>query len=60
MKNKLTHFAIHVNNMIEEVKSNGGKILSLKTALPYIGWIARFLDTEGNLIFGMQYDDSAR
>jgi predicted enzyme related to lactoylglutathione lyase len=31
-----------------------------KTAIPYVGYIAKFLDTEGNLICGMQYDNSAR
>ncbi|NHE55963.1 VOC family protein [Cyclobacterium plantarum] len=30
-----------------------------KTAIPNVGWIAKFLDTEGNLICAMQYDDSA-
>jgi len=30
-----------------------------KTAIPYVGYIAKFLDTEGNLICAMQYDNSA-
>jgi uncharacterized protein len=50
----------NIDDIIEKVKSNGGKILMPKTSIPYVGWIAKFLDTEGNLICGMQYDNSAR
>jgi len=50
----------NIDEIIEKVKSNGGEILMPKTAIPYVGWIAKFLDTEGNLICGMQYDNSAR
>jgi predicted enzyme related to lactoylglutathione lyase len=50
----------NIDETIEKVKSNGGQILMLKTAIPYVGFIAKFLDTEGNLICGMQYDNSAR
>ncbi len=31
-----------------------------KRAIPYVGWIAKFLDTEGNLICAMQYDNTTR
>ena len=50
----------NIDDIIEKVKNNGGKILMPKTPIPYVGWIAKFLDTEGNLICGMQYDNSAR
>ena len=50
----------NIDEIIEKVKNNGGKILMPKTPIPYVGWIAKFLDTEGNLICGMQYDNSAR
>jgi predicted enzyme related to lactoylglutathione lyase len=50
----------NIDETIEKVKSNGGQILMPKTAIPYVGYIAKFLDTEGNLICGMQYDNSAR
>ena len=50
----------NIEDIIEKVKSNGEKILMPKTPIPYVGWIAKFLDTEGNLICGMQYDNSAR
>jgi uncharacterized protein len=50
----------NVDNIIKQVKNNGGKILMPKTAIPHVGWIAKFLDTEGNLICAMQYDNSAK
>ncbi len=50
----------NIDDTIEKVKSNGGQVLMTKTAIPYVGYIAKFLDTEGNLICGMQYDNSAR
>lgn len=49
-----------IDDTIERVKNNGGQILMSKTAIPYVGWIAKFLDTEGNLICSMQYSNSAR
>ncbi len=49
-----------IDAIIEKVKINGGQILMPKTAIPYVGWIAKFLDTEGNLICGMQYNNTAR
>jgi uncharacterized protein len=50
----------NVDEIIEKVKHNGGQILMPKTAIPYVGWIAKFLDTEGNLLCAMQYDNNAR
>ena len=49
-----------IDDIIEKVISNGGQILMAKTAIPYVGWIVKFLDTEANLICAMQYDNSAR
>ena len=50
----------NIEEIIEKVKSNGGQVVMPKTTIPYVGYIAKFLDTEGNLICGMQYDNSAR
>lgn len=50
----------NIDETINKVKANGGQVLMLKTAIPYVGYIAKFLDTEGNLICAMQYDNSAR
>jgi len=50
----------NVDAIVEKVKNNGGKIIMPKTAIPYVGWVAKFLDTEGNLVCVMQYDNSAK
>ena len=50
----------NIDETIEKVTSNGGQVVMPKTVIPYVGYIAKFLDTEGNLICGMQYDNSAR
>lgn len=50
----------NVDEIVERVKNSGGQVLMPKTAIPYVGWIAKFLDTEGNLICAMQYDNNAR
>jgi len=50
----------NIDEIIEKVKSNAGQILMPKTAIPFVGYIAKFLDTEGNLICGIQYDPTAR
>ncbi len=47
----------NIDDLIERVKQNGGTIVMPKTAIPYVGWIVKFLDTEGNLICGIQYDN---
>ena len=50
----------NIDEIIEKVKNNAGQILMPKTAIPYVGYIAKFLDTEGNLICGIQYDPTAK
>ncbi|MBK8848432.1 MAG: VOC family protein [Bacteroidetes bacterium] len=50
----------NIDDIIEKVNANGGQVLMPRTAIPYVGWIAKFLDTEGNLICAMQYDNTAR
>lgn len=50
----------NIDEIIEKVKGNGGQVVMPKTAIPFVGYIAKFLDTEGNLICAMQYDNSAR
>lgn len=50
----------NIEGIIEKVKASGGQVLMPKTVIPYVGWVAKFLDTEGNLICGIQYDKSAR
>lgn len=50
----------NIDMIIERVLGNGGQVVMPKTTIPYVGYIAKFLDTEGNLICGMQYDSNAR
>lgn len=50
----------NIDDIIEKVKSNSGQVLMPKTTIPYVGYVAKFLDTEGNLICGIQYDPTAR
>jgi len=46
----------NIEEIVDRVKKNGGQVLMQKTAIPHVGWVAKFLDTEGNLICAMQYD----
>lgn len=50
----------NLDAIIDRVQKGGGDIKMPKTAIPYVGWIAKFLDTEGNLVCAMQYDQTAR
>ncbi|HEX2846137.1 MAG TPA: VOC family protein [Chitinophagaceae bacterium] len=49
-----------IEDIIKKVKHKGGQILMPKTAIPYVGWIIKFLDTEGNLVCAMQTDAGAK
>lgn len=49
-----------VDEIVRKVEGGGGQILMPKTAIPYVGWIVKFLDTEGNLICAMQTDPTAK
>jgi uncharacterized protein len=42
------------------VEANSGKIVMKKAAIPGVGWIVKFLDTEGNLACVVQSDAAAR
>ncbi len=41
------------------VEAAGGKTLMPRTAIPHVGWIAKFLDPEGNLFAAIHYDSDA-
>ena len=49
---------------VEEVARNveraGGTVLMQKTAIPGVGWIVKFLDTEGNLCCATSNDLTAK
>lgn len=49
-----------VDSIVKKVEAGGGRIVMPKTAIPYVGWIVKFLDTEGNLVCAMQTDPGAK
>jgi predicted enzyme related to lactoylglutathione lyase len=48
-----------VEETIRAVEAAGGKTLMPKTAIPHVGWVAKFLDPEGNLFAAITYDQTA-
>ncbi len=42
-----------------EVEANGGKIIRPRMAVPGVGWMAYFKDTEGNTFGLMESDETA-
>lgn len=50
----------NVDEIVKKVENKDGQILMPKTAIPFVGWIVKFLDTEGNLVCAMQYDNTVR
>lgn len=49
----------NLDNYIKKVNDNGGKIVVEKQAVPGVGWLCYFKDTEGNLFGMMQTDRNA-
>lgn len=49
-----------VDEYVKKVEGNGGSIVRPKIAIPGVGWMAYFKDTEGNLFGMMERDDSAQ
>ena len=53
--------AVHdVDATAKAVEANGGKIVMPKAAIPDVGWVVKFLDSEGNLACAVQYDAAAK
>ena len=48
-----------LDKTISAVQANGGSIAMEKMAVPTVGWLAYFKDTEGNLFGAMQADEAA-
>jgi uncharacterized protein len=42
------------------VIQRGGKIVMPRTAVPGVGWLIKFLDTEGNLVCAIKFDPAAQ
>ena len=49
-----------IDAIIEKIKERDGKITFPKTAIPGVGYLAYFKDTEGNTFGMMQADSSAK
>lgn len=49
-----------VDEFLEKVKANGGKVISPKVAVPGVGYMAYCEDTEGNIFGIMQADRAAK
>jgi predicted enzyme related to lactoylglutathione lyase len=48
-----------VDDVTAQITANGGTVAFPKMAVPHIGWLAYFKDTEGNTFGTMQSDPSA-
>ncbi len=46
-----------VDETADLVVDAGGKILMPKTEVPHVGWLIKFLDSEGNIVCAMQYQE---
>jgi predicted enzyme related to lactoylglutathione lyase len=49
----------NIEETIRLVEVAGGKLVMARTAIPHVGWIAKFLDPEGNLFAAISYDGDA-
>lgn len=49
-----------VDAVARDVEANGGKIVMAKAAIPSVGWIVKFMDSEGNLACAVHYDAAAK
>ena len=50
----------NIDKVIKKIESNGGEIVRDKHAVPGVGWLAYFKDTEGIVIGIMQKDPEAK
>lgn len=50
----------NIDEVIKKIESNGGKIVSPKHAVPGVGWMAYFKDSEGVMSGVMQNDPYAK
>ncbi len=49
-----------IDNIIDKIEKNGGMIVNPKHAVPGVGWMAYFKDTEGLITGIMQRDPDAK
>lgn len=46
-----------IDAIIKKIETNKGKVVMPKTEIPPVGWLVKFLDTEGNIVCAVQYFD---
>lgn len=49
-----------VDAIATSVNQHGGKLTMPKAVIPTVGWIIRFLDTEGNIVCAGHFDPNAK
>jgi len=49
-----------VDTTAAAVEAHGGKVVMPKCAIPGVGWLIKFLDTEGNLACAIRFDENAK
>jgi predicted enzyme related to lactoylglutathione lyase len=49
----------NVDETAAAIEANGGKVILPKSCINGVGWIIQFLDSEGNVVCAMQYDEKA-
>ena len=50
----------NVDTALANAKKFGGELAMEKFAVPKVGWLGYFKDTEGNLVGAMQNDPNAK
>ena len=49
-----------IDELVRKIVMHHGKIIQQKTAVPGVGWVIMFQDTEGNIFGAMQEDETLR
>jgi uncharacterized protein len=49
-----------IDELLRKIVTNHGSIVQPKTAVPGVGWVLMFHDTEGNIFGAMQEDETLK
>ena len=49
-----------LDDVIEKIKANGGKLLTERMGVPGVGWLVYFLDPDGHQFGAMESDPNAK
>ncbi|HUL39085.1 MAG TPA: VOC family protein [Methanomassiliicoccales archaeon] len=49
-----------IDDLVRKIVMHRGTIVQPKTAVPGVGWVIMFRDTEGNILGAMQEDDASK